>query len=361
MYSFVDRNDERLCLRPEGTAGCVRAGIENGLLQRSGPQRVWYCGPMFRRERPQQGRYRQFYQFGVETFGMAGPDIDAELLLLTARLWKMLGISGLELQINSLGTVAARAIYRQHLVAYFSDHAEQLDADSQRRLQSNPLRILDSKNPAMQALIEAAPKLSDYLDDDSREDFARLCKLLDGAGIAYRINPRLVRGLDYYEKLVFEWVGTVGAQSTVCAGGRYDGLVAQLGGPATPAAGFALGIERLLALLDDEARSGLVKRTADAYLILAGDEAMAPGMVLAESLRDAIPALRLVVNCGGGSFKNQFKKADRSGAALALILGEDELATDRVTVKYLRQQRPQETVDRGSLEALLKEFVNIEQ
>ena len=356
MYNFVDRNDERLCLRPEGTAGCVRAGIENGLLQRSGPQRVWYCGPMFRRERPQKGRYRQFHQFGVETFGMAGPEIDAELLLLTARLWKMLGINGLELQINSLGTVAARARYRQQLVAYFNGYLEQLDSDSQRRLKTNPLRILDSKNPSMQAVIDGAPKLCDCLDDESEKDFSRLCALLDAAGVAYSVNPRLVRGLDYYEKLVFEWVGTIGAQSTVCAGGRYDGLVSQLGGPVTPAAGFALGIERLLALLDEEKLAAL-KPVSDAYLVLAGEAAREHGLVLAESVRDTLPELRLRVNCGDGSFKSQLKRADRSGASLALILGEDELAEARITVKYLRQERQQQTIPQTALTALLREEI----
>ena len=351
MYGFLDRNDERLCLRPEGTASCVRACIENGVIQRSGPQRLWYGGPMFRRERPQQGRYRQFHQFGVETFGMRGPDIDAELLFLTDRLWRRLGVRGLELQINSLGTLAARAAYRQHLVDYFTAHRDVLDEDSRRRLEVNPLRILDSKNPAMQPLIAEAPSLLEHLDADSRADFDAVCALLDERGIAYRINPRLVRGLDYYEKLVFEWVGQVGAQSTVCAGGRYDGLVAQLGGPATPAAGFALGIERLLAQI--EASDGRLPEpdAPHAYLILAGERVMAPGLGLAERLRDENPGLRLLVNCGGGGFKNQFKRADRSGAELALILGEDELDAGQITIKYLRREGEQHRIPLTELKA----------
>ncbi len=354
MYGFLDRNDERLCLRPEGTAGCVRACIENGVVQRSGPRRVWYGGPMFRRERPQKGRYRQFHQLGVETFGMPGPDIDAELLFLTDRLWRRLGVGGLELQINTLGTVAARAAYRRHLVDYFSSHADLLDDDSRRRLEINPLRILDSKNPAMQSLIAGAPSLLDHVDDESRADFETVRRLLDERGIAYRVNPRLVRGLDYYEKLVFEWVGQVGAQSTVCAGGRYDGLVAQLGGPPTPAAGFALGIERLLAQIESAGGPLPGPDRPDAYLILAGERARIEGPVFAERLRDEIEGLGLLVNCGGGSLKNQFRRADRSGAKLALVLGEDEIEAGAITIKYLSSGE-QLTVPQGELKHRLGE------
>lgn len=349
MYTFADRNGDSLTLRPEGTAGCVRAAIENGLLHNQ-VQRLWYMGPMFRHERPQKGRYRQFHQVGVETYGMAGPEIDAELILMTARLWRNLGLcagikdtetadSGLVLQINSLGTPAARIIYREHLVKYFSAHHDQLDEDSKRRLHSNPLRILDSKNPALQTLNANAPQLSDYLDDESAAHFAALCVYLDGAGLRYHINPRLVRGLDYYNKTVFEWVSdTLGAQGTVCAGGRYDGLVEQIGGKPTPAVGFAAGLERLVALL--QARAEVTPKLPHAYLIMMGASASRAGMLLAEQLRDALPALRLVSDCAGGSLKSQLKRADKSGARFALIVAEQELATETVSVKALREQNP---------------------
>lgn len=349
MYSFIDRNGDFLCLRPEGTASCVRAAIENGLL-RQGAQRLWYGGPMFRRERPQAGRYRQFHQFGLETLGMAGPDIDAELIIFTHRLWRVLGIEGLELQINSLGTIDSRTGYRERLVAYFESHFERLDEDSKRRLSTNPLRILDSKNPDMQALIEAAPMLSEYLDDESRRDFDDLQAILDQAGVAYRINPRLVRGLDYYQKLVFEWVGGMGAQSTVCAGGRYDGLVEQLGGPSTPAAGFALGVERLLALM---AADDGVELKPHACLIVADPSMMADGFRIAERLRDVVSGIRVLVNCGGGNLKNQFKKADRSGAAVALVLGQEERQAGEISVKFLREERDQVRVALDALPAFL--------
>lgn len=340
MYTFVDRNGDSLSLRPEGTAGCVRAGIEQGLLHNQ-VQRLWYAGAMFRHERPQKGRYRQFHQIGVETFGMAGPDIDAELLLLTQRLWRRLGLEGLVLQLNSLGTPAVRAAYREQLVAYFSAHRDALDDDSRRRLESNPLRILDSKNPDMAALIAAAPTLSAALDDESRAHFDGLCALLDAAGVAYRVNPRLVRGLDYYTKTVFEWVSDrLGAQGTVCAGGRYDGLVEQLGGRATPAAGFALGIERLVSLME-EAGTALPDDGPHAYLVIAGAAAERVGAAWAEQLRDACPGLRLKANCGGGSFKTQMKRADKSGAAYALVLGDDEVAQQRIGIKSLRTDAPQ--------------------
>ena len=339
MYTFADRNGDNLTLRPEGTASCVRAAIQNGLLHNQ-LQRLWYMGPMFRHERPQKGRYRQFHQVGVETFGMSGPDLDAELIMMTARLWKQLGLEGLELQINSLGTKESRAAYREELVAYFEQHKDQLDEDSLRRLESNPLRILDTKNPAMRDVVETAPKLMAHLDDESREHFEMLCGLLDDAGIAYRINPCLVRGLDYYTRTVFEWVtDQLGAQGTVCAGGRFDGLVEQLGGKSVPAAGFALGLERLLELVRDNLEPESVPHV---YLVLVGDAAQRRGLRLAEQLRDVLPSLRILVNCGGGSFKSQFKKADKCGAQLALILGDDELAQQTVGVKLLRDTHSQD-------------------
>ncbi len=356
MYTFEDLNHERLSLRPEGTAGCVRAGIEHGLLYNQ-IQRLWYMGAMFRHERPQKGRYRQFHQAGIEAFGMEGPDIDAELIAMTARIWKSLGITSLALQINSLGTLAARQVYRARLVDYFSAHQDKLDEDSQRRLSTNPLRILDSKNPDLRELILAAPKLLDHLDAESLAHFERLKNLLDSAGVKYSVNPRLVRGLDYYSKTVFEWVtDQLGAQGTVCAGGRYDGLVEQLGGKATPAIGFAIGLERLLSLIETQA--GLPEPAAPhVYLLVAGEAASAAGVKLAESLRDALPELRLVMNCGGGGFKGQFKRADKSGARIALLLGDEELAKQVVGVKFLREERAQQEVSLDALTALLREFI----
>lgn len=335
MYTFDDRNGDSLSLRPEGTAGCVRAGIEHGLLHNQ-QQRLWYTGPMFRHERPQKGRYRQFHQVGVETFGMAGPDIDAELIAISARLWETLGLKGIRLELNSLGTPEARQAYRQILIDYFSAHADQLDEDAQRRLHSNPLRILDSKNPAMRELIDAAPNLQDHLDEESQAHFATLKALLDGMGISYTVNPRLVRGLDYYSRTVFEWItDELGAQGTVCAGGRYDGLVKQLGGRETTACGFAMGLERLLVLMEDQ-HVALPDRTPDVYLIMAGEAAMQKGFALAEELRSTLPDVRLIVNGGGGSFKAQMKRADKSQARYALILGEDELAKGEIALKPLR-------------------------
>ncbi len=333
MYTFADRNGDNLTLRPEGTAGCVRAAMQNGMLNQT--QRLWYMGPMFRHERPQKGRYRQFHQIGVEAYGFSGPDIDAEMILMTARLWKRLGLTGVTLQINSLGSTEARLAYRDTLVSYFEAHKEALDEDSQRRLYSNPLRILDSKNPAMQALNEAAPKLLEHLDDESKNDFAALCQTLDTAGISYEINPRLVRGLDYYGKTVFEWVTThLGSQGTVCAGGRYDGLVAQLGGREATAIGFAIGLERLIALL--EATDALPPIAGvDVYLVAVGELAAKQSLILAEQLRDQIPNIKLITHCGGGSFKNQFKRADRSGARWTLILGEDEITKQVIGVKTM--------------------------
>ena len=354
MYSFDDRNGDSLSLRPEGTAGCVRACTENGLLHNQ-TQRLWYTGPMFRHERPQKGRLRQFHQIGVEAFGLTGPDIDAELLLITARLWKALKIDhAVTLQINSLGTSADRASYRAALVEYLSARREQLDEDSQRRLDSNPMRILDSKNPDTQVLLNQAPELADFIDQESRDHFAQLCAVLDAASITYEINPRLVRGLDYYSKTVFEWVtSNLGAQGTVCAGGRYDGLVEQLGGKPCPGVGFAMGVERLVLLLDElGAVLDSVGQTVDIYLLAVGDVEQ-QALVLAENLRSDCPNIRLECHCGGGSFKSQIKRADKSGAKIALILGEDEAAAGTVGVKYLREDRPQEAVAQSDLAGLL--------
>ncbi|OOG20791.1 histidine--tRNA ligase [Thioalkalivibrio denitrificans] len=357
MYTFEDRNGDSLTLRPEGTAGCVRAGIEHGLLHNQ-QQRLWYLGPMFRHERPQKGRYRQFHQIGVETFGMEGPDVDAELILMTARLWTALGIGDVRLEINSLGSAEARAAYRALLVSHFEAHAEVLDEDARRRLHTNPLRILDSKNPDMREVIRRAPSLLDHLDAESEAHFEGLKALLDAAGIAYTVNPALVRGLDYYSRTVFEWItDTLGAQGTVCAGGRYDALVEQLGGRPTPAAGFAMGLERLLAMM--EAAGSLPPAPAPhAYLVLAGEGTLASGLRLAERLRDELPGLRLVVNGGGGGFKAQIKRADKSGALLALILGESELQAGTIGVKPLRDAAAeQETVAQDALVEYLRNCI----
>ena len=359
MYTFDDRNGDSLSLRPEGTAGCVRACNQNGLLHNQ-TQRLWYTGPMFRHERPQKGRLRQFHQIGVEAFGLAGPDIDAELLLMTARLWKALNIeNAVSLQINSLGTSADRANYRAALVDYLSARSEQLDEDSQRRLETNPMRILDSKNPETQALLNDAPSLEEFIDEESRQHFQQLCAVLDAAGISYQINPRLVRGLDYYSKTVFEWVTTqLGAQGTVCAGGRYDGLVEQLGGKPCAGVGFAMGVERLVLLLDElGVVPDSVGQITDAYLVAVG-EVTAEALVLAENLRSNCPSIRLQTNCGGGSFKSQMKKADKSSASVALILGEDEAANKNIGVKFLREDRPQETVDQVDLASYLTTIIN---
>ncbi|WP_374972880.1 histidine--tRNA ligase [Spongiibacter marinus] len=343
MYTFEDRNGDSLTLRPEGTASCVRACDQNGLLHNQ-VQRLWYAGPMFRHERPQKGRLRQFHQIGVETFGLNGPDVDAELILLSARLWQQLGISdALTLELNSIGNSESRGRYRQALVDYLSQYKDQLDADSQRRLDTNPMRILDSKVPETQALLSDAPLLSDYLDDASKAHFDGLCARLDAAGLSYTLNPKLVRGLDYYGLTVFEWTTTaLGAQGTVCAGGRYDGLVQQLGGKATPAVGFAMGLERLCLLLETLEALPESKPLADVYIIANGEACEIRALSLAESLRDALPAVKVVLNCGGGSFKSQFKKADKSGAAVAVVLGEDELANEQVTVKVLRGEPNQQ-------------------
>ncbi len=353
MYTFEDRNGDSLTLRPEGTASCVRAGIENGLFHNQ-VQRIWYRGPMFRHERPQKGRYRQFYQIGAETYGLVGPDIDIEIILITSRFWKRLGLDDLELQINTLGTSEERAAYRELLVDYLSARREQLDEDSLRRLDSNPLRILDSKNPAMSELIAGAPSLMDHLGEESRAHFQALCDGLDLAGVAYVINPRLVRGLDYYARTVFEWVtDRLCAQGTVCAGGRYDGLVEQLGGKPTPAIGFAMGSERLIALLE-EAETPPRTPELDAYLVLVGEGPQQRGQQLAEGLRDAVPGIRIMTHCGGGSFKSQFKKADKSGARYALVLGEDELDRGMIGVKPLRDETEQEEVALAGLADFFK-------
>jgi histidyl-tRNA synthetase len=346
MYTFEDRNGDSLTLRPEGTASCVRACEEHGLLYNQ-TQRLWYTGPMFRHERPQKGRYRQFYQMGVETFGIATADIDAELILMTARLWQQLGLAdAVTLQLNTLGSNQARAEYRAALVEYLGQFKDQLDEDSQRRLESNPLRVLDSKDPATQALLADAPQLHDHLDDDSREHFARLRAILDAAGVQYEINQRLVRGLDYYNKTVFEWVtDKLGSQGTVCAGGRYDGLVEQLGGKATPAVGFAMGLERLILLLETlDVIPVEVSRTLDAYLCTMGEGTDIAGLLLADQLRQENCWLRVQTHCGGGSFKSQMKKADKSGARFALLLGESELAAQQITIKDLRTDAEQQTV-----------------
>ena len=353
MYTFDDRNGDSLTLRPEGTAGCVRAGIQSGLFHNQ-IQRLWYRGPMFRHERPQKGRYRQFYQMGVEAFGLEGPDIDLEVIAITRRFWQALGLEGLQLQINTLGTADERLVYRERLVDYLSAHKDLLDEESQRRLQTNPLRILDSKNPRMGELIEQAPTLMEYLGEASRSHFEQLCAGLDSLAIEYVVNPRLVRGLDYYARTVFEWVtDKLGAQGTVCAGGRYDGLVEQLGGRATPAVGFAMGLERLILLLEQQPET-LPVSLPDAYLVMVGEATQAAGIKLAEGLRDQLPALYLICHCGGGSFKSQFKKADRSGARYALILGEEELSRGVIGVKPLRDGGDQQEVELARLAEYLQ-------
>lgn len=336
MYTFDDRNGDSLTLRPEGTAVCVRACLEHGLLHNQ-TQRLWYAGPMFRYERPQKGRYRQFHQFGIEAFGMVGPDIDAEIILLSARFLKALGLADkIELQLNTLGTKASRAAYRSILVNYFEQHRVQLDEDSQRRLVSNPLRILDSKNPAMQKIIAGAPKMLDYLDEVSAEHFAVLRHLLDATGVRYVINPKLVRGLDYYSLTVFEWVTTeLGAQGTVCAGGRYDELVELLGGKPTPAIGFACGLERLVLLLEQLNQNSVVP---DIFMILHGASAVQQGLILSERIRDNFPHLQVETNLSGGSMKSQFKRADKSAARFAIIIGEDEAQKNQAVIKNLRDK-----------------------
>ncbi|HFI2010284.1 histidine--tRNA ligase [Pseudomonas aeruginosa] len=347
MYTFLDRNGESLTMRPEGTAGCVRAVLEHGLSGGGQVQKLWYTGPMFRYEKPQKGRYRQFHQIGVEVFNLPGPDIDAELIILTWRLWQKLGMAdAVTLQLNTLGSSEARARYREALVAYLQERFEQLDEDSQRRMTTNPLRILDSKVESTQALLVGAPTLHDYLDEESIAHFEGLKARLDAVGLRYEINQKLVRGLDYYCRTAFEWVtDKLGAQGTVCGGGRYDGLVSQFGGKPTPGVGFAMGVERLVLLLET---LGVIpaelNRPADLYVCAFGEPAELAALTLAEQLRSAIPGIRLLVNAGAGSFKSQFKKADKSGARFALILGEDEVANRVVGFKPLRDEGEQQSI-----------------
>ncbi len=362
MYTFTDRNGDSLSLRPEGTAGTVRAVLQHNLF-RNQAQRLWYMGPMFRRERPQKGRYRQFYQIGAEAFGMPGPDIDAELIILTRRLWHLLGLRGLRLEINTLGTATTRVRFRHDVVSYFSANAEKLDEESRRRLQSNPLRILDSKAPELRELIQGAPTFERYVDPESGKHFRQLRGILEHNDIEYQVNPRLVRGLDYYSKTVFEWLTTeLGAQGAVCGGGRYDGLVEHFGGEPTPAVGFAIGMDRLIELLSETPQNDLARggNEPHLYLIVGGDKHYGSAMRLAESVREAIPQIRLVTHCGSDSFKSQFKQADKSGARIALLLGEDEIARGLVTVKHLRISSGQITVAQSELIAYLqKEFASL--
>ncbi len=335
MYTFDDRNGDSLTLRPEGTAGCVRSCIQNSLINRD-EQRLWYMGPMFRHERPQKGRYRQFHQCGVEVFGLNGPDVDAELIMMTARLWRELGINEhVRLELNSIGSQEDRADYRTALVAFLEQHIDVLDEDCKRRMHTNPLRVLDTKNPDVQAILGDAPRLSDYLGEESKAHFAGLCELLDAAGIEYTVNERLVRGLDYYNRTVFEWITeSLGAQGTVCGGGRYDGLVEQLGGKPTSAVGFAMGLERLVLMLETLELTD-VRRSVDVYVVTAGEGTMMAGMKLAEQLRESIPGVRVMNHFGGGNFKKQFKRADKVGAVVALVLGENEVADNTVVLKDL--------------------------
>lgn len=357
MYTFDDRNSDSLTLRPEGTAGCLRACLEHGLLHNQ-VHRLWYYGPMFRHERPQKGRYRQFYQLGVETYGLAGPDIDAELILLTDRMWKKLGIRDkVRLELNTLGTTEERLVYREKLVEYFKQHIELLDEDSLRRLETNPLRILDSKNRDMKQLIQNAPELMDYMGEDSKNHFETLTHTLDDLGVQYELNTRLVRGLDYYGKTVFEWVtDDLGSQGTICAGGRYDGLIEQLGGKANHAIGFAMGMERLL-LLIEQLEDVPLQRTVDVYMIRVGAEAEKEGLRLAEKMRNEIDGIKLQVNCGGGSFKSQFKKADKSGAEYALIIGDDEVSRGEVSLKPLRSDQQQKDMTQQDVIQFLIESI----
>ena len=350
MYSFDDRNGDNLSLRPEGTAGCVRACVQQGLLHNQ-TQRLWYKGPMFRHERPQKGRQREFHQIGVEAFGFEGPDVDAELLIMMNRIWRRLGIDrAMTLEINSLGQAADRARYRVALVDYLENFREQLDDDSERRLTTNPMRILDSKNPDTQEILEGSPRLKDFIDDTSRVHFERLCGLLSAAGVTYEINDRLVRGLDYYSKTVFEWVtDKVGAQGTICAGGRFDNLIEQIGGKTGFAVGLALGMERLLLLLKSiDLLPDSLGKNVDVYLVAVGN-VTEQAFFISEQLRSEIPGLRVEQHCGDGGFRSQLKKADRSGARLALIIGEDECSKDIVGVKFLREQKEQEQVHRSQL------------
>ncbi|MDG6894680.1 histidine--tRNA ligase [Volucribacter amazonae] len=359
MFTFNDRDEESLTLRPEGTAGCVRAGIQHGLLYNQ-EQRLWYMGPMFRYERPQKGRYRQFHQVGVEIFGIANPEIDAELIILTARLWKALGIADhVSLQLNSIGSLEARKNYRQALVDFLQQHLDVInqDEDCKRRLTTNPLRILDSKNQAIQQLLDHAPKLHDYLDEESKTHFAHLCQLLDSMGIHYQINQKLVRGLDYYNKTVFEWVtSALGAQGTVCGGGRYDGLVEQLGGHATQGVGFAMGLERLVLLVQEVNQTIPVNKPVDVYLVHSGENTTLAAFKLAEQLRTELPQLRTMLHCSGGAFKKQFKRADKSGAKFALVIGETEVQSHQVIVKDLLSNNQQISLEQSAVIDYLRQY-----
>lgn len=359
MYSFTDAGDEHLTLRPEATAGILRAAIGNNLL-RAGQLKLWSSGPMFRREKPQKGRYRQFHQIDLEALGFAGPDVDAELIALTARLWRRLGIKRVRLQLNSLGTAQARQAYRGQLVQYFRQHEAVLDDDSRRRLHTNPLRILDSKNPDLRALIAAAPSLPEHLDAESRAHFTELCALLESAGVAYELNPRLVRGLDYYSRTVFEWItDALGAQDAVCSGGRYDGLIEQLGGPPTPGIGCAMGVERVVELLR-QAGTEPEAASADVYLVAAGERAAALAFRVAEQLREA-GQVRVALNLGGGSFKTQFRRADKSGAQLALVIGDSELERGVVALKPLRDESGQSECPAAEVAARVAEWWRVRQ
>jgi len=356
MYVFDDRNGDSLALRPEGTACAVRAGSQHGLLYNQ-QQRLWYMGPMFRHERPQKGRYRQFHQFGAEAFGFEGPDIDVEMILLGARLWKAFGISDkVDLQINSLGNTQARADYKVILLDYLHQHIDALDEDSKRRLNTNPLRVLDSKDTNTKAIVANAPKLIDHLDAESKQHFTQLCERLDALGIQYSVNPSLVRGLDYYNRTVFEWVtDMLGAQGTICAGGRYDGLVQQLGAKATPAVGFAMGIERLVLLVESSHLEPMVNE-ADVYVTAMGDSAGLAAMILVENIRDQFSFLKVQLHCGSGNFKKQLKKADSSGAKVAIVIGEEEAANKVFGIKWLRSEAPQSEVDEQGLMDLLADI-----
>ncbi|MGI2064998.1 histidine--tRNA ligase [Shewanella sp. MF08487] len=357
MYTFADNNGDSLTLRPEGTASTVRAGNENGLLYNQ-EQRLWYMGPMFRHERPQKGRYRQFNQFGVEVYGIGTPDIDAEVLMLSARLWEKLAISEhVSLELNTLGDPAERAVYRDALIAFLEQHKDALDEESKRRMYTNPLRVLDSKDPNVQAILADAPELMDFLGEESKTHFSQLRELLDAVGIKYTINPRLVRGLDYYNRTVFEWVtSSLGSQGTVLAGGRYDGLVAQLGGKDTPAVGFAMGLERIVLLLETLELTEDIPAAVDVYVIAMGDSCLVEAIKAAQELRSALPKLKVMSHCGGGNLKKQMKRADKSGASVALLIGEDELADGMVTVKHLRNNNEQQRIARHALSAYLAEL-----
>lgn len=356
MYTFEDRNGDSLTLRPEGTAGCVRSCIQNSLINRD-EQRLWYMGPMFRHERPQKGRYRQFHQCGVEVFGLNGPDVDAELIMMTARLWRELGIDKhVRLELNSIGSQEDRADYRTALVAFLEQHIDVLDEDCKRRMHTNPLRVLDTKNPDIQAILGDAPRLSEHLGEESKAHFAGLCELLDAAGIEYTVNERLVRGLDYYNRTVFEWMTeSLGSQGTVCGGGRYDGLVEQLGGKATPAVGFAMGLERLVLMMETLGNTD-VRRNVDVYMVTAGEGTLTAGMKLVEELREQVPGLRVMTHFGGGNFKKQFKRADKVGAAVALVLGENEVAEKTVVLKDLAGGE-QETISQTEIAGKLAHLV----